>query len=109
MWGAQIFFTVWASEVRSWVRSAVAVCWLTWRSVDVRVLMRWLIDDCVDPRFDCPLVCEDEDSTIKVVSLTWQLEVVDGGAGRLDGAVGLRVRLWSRNVGGRCPDLDRCC
>ena len=30
-----------ASKVRSWIRSAVAVCWLTWRSVAVSVLMRW--------------------------------------------------------------------
>ena len=34
----------------------------------------------VDPRFDCSLVCEDEDSAIKIVGLAWQLEVVDDGA-----------------------------
>ena len=40
-----------ASEVRSWIRSAVAVCWLTWRSVAVSVLMRWSIDVWVDGRW----------------------------------------------------------
>ena len=34
----------------------------------------------VDSEFDGPLVCEDEDSAIKVVGLTWQLEVVDDSA-----------------------------
>ena len=37
-----------ASEVWSWVRSAVAVCWLTWRSVAVSVLMRWSRDVWAD-------------------------------------------------------------
>ena len=34
----------------------------------------------VDPGFDGSLVCEDEDSAIKIVGLAWQLGVVDGGA-----------------------------
>jgi hypothetical protein len=34
----------------------------------------------VDPGFDGSLVCEDEDSTIKIVGLAWQLGVVDDGA-----------------------------
>jgi hypothetical protein len=34
----------------------------------------------VDPRFDGSLVCEDEDSAIKIVGLAWQLGVVDGDA-----------------------------
>ena len=66
----------------------------------------------VDPGFDGPLVCEDEDFAIKVFGLTWQLEVVDDSARsdlRVDGAVGLHERSWSRIVGDRCPGLDRCC
>ena len=34
----------------------------------------------VDPGFDGWLVCEDEDSAVKIVGLAWQLEVVDNGA-----------------------------
>ena len=34
----------------------------------------------VDPGFDGSLICEDEDSAIKIVGLAWQLEVVDDGA-----------------------------
>ena len=34
----------------------------------------------VDPGFDGSLICEDEDSAIKIVGLAWQLEVEDDGA-----------------------------
>ena len=34
----------------------------------------------VNPRFGGPLICKDEDSAVKVVGLTGQLDMVDDGA-----------------------------
>ena len=33
----------------------------------------------VDPGLGSPLVREDEDSTVEVIGLTWQLDMMDGG------------------------------
>ena len=34
----------------------------------------------VDPGLSSPLVCENEDSTVEVVSLAGQLDMMDGGS-----------------------------
>ena len=33
----------------------------------------------VDPGLGSPLVCENEDSTVEVIALTGQLDMMDGG------------------------------